>query len=107
VLQLKAKFIPSRGLLTLRVELDLCSESESGSRSPVDGEEGKGDEETSMYSTTSLSLMMIDNSSRISRSIGKSLGFPTKTVLWLRALSSRRVTKSYSRGGNIALRVSE
>jgi hypothetical protein len=81
VLQLKAKFIPSRSLLTLQVELNLCSESKSRSRSPVDREEGKGDKETSMYSTTSLSLIMIDNSSRISRSIGKSLGFPTKTVL--------------------------
>jgi hypothetical protein len=47
----------------------------------VDREERKGDEETLMYSTTLLSLMMIDDSSRISRSIGKSLGFPTKTVL--------------------------
>jgi hypothetical protein len=81
VRQLKGKFIPSRGLLTFRVELDLCSESESECGSTVEEEEGKGDEETSMISMPSLSPMMIDDSSRRSRSTGRSLGFLTKTVL--------------------------
>jgi hypothetical protein len=74
-------FIPSRRRLTFRVELDLCSDSESESGSTVEEEEGKGDGESSMYSMLSLSPMMIDDSSRKSRSTGRSLGFPTKTVL--------------------------
>jgi hypothetical protein len=80
VLQLKGKFIPSHSLLTFRVELDLYSDSKSESGSTVE-EEGKGDEETSIYSMSSLSPIIIDNSSRRSTSTGRSLGFPTKTVL--------------------------